>query len=78
MRQVQATHHAPLSSFYEPPTFALWDAGRKGSLPAITNEQRLKLRQLTIISIAEDKKVRMIWYRASRCVCSPHVAPGAQ
>ena len=35
-------------------------AGRSASLPSITEEQRLKLRQLTIISIAEDKKVGAI------------------
>ncbi len=43
-------------------------AGRSSSLPPITEEQRLKLRQLTIISIAEEKKVgTLLRERYAKC-----------
>lgn len=37
-------------------TYDVCHAGSRASLPAIAEEQKLKLRQLTAISIAENKK----------------------
>lgn len=43
-------------------------AASRASLPAISEQQQLKLRQLTAISIAEDKKVRSK-HEALPCPC---------
>ena len=44
-------------------------AASRASLPAISEQQQLKLRQLTAISIAEDKKVRWM-HQPLPCPCS--------
>ncbi|CAL5224552.1 g7253 [Coccomyxa viridis] len=58
VKELETSEHAPayhLLQLFAYGTLLEYNS-RSSSLPPITEEQRLKLRQLTIISIAEEKK----------------------